>query len=707
MKVYLKQPNYLHKRGDKEENEDFIFPIPGDVSAESRLFIVADGDKGSSKGTQSHGGVAAQSVAMGFANQFLNLLKEGDADQAFLESSLTYVQGTLLSYFGKRSEYEGSKASFCLLHFGSNKASLAWVGESQVYYYNSKHNTIHSSSQWEADMENPQRSAWIDGRSPVQVRHKYFALEDLNNDDVFFLASGGLSNHLDPASLKSIFHNVNVAKGGPEKMLAEIEDLILPDQQKEDQSCYLVSIAAVGIGAKPEAATAEAASASGNSTPLTEPAPGRDRLARSLGWIFGGSLLVLLISLVVVAALEKNSNPFKNLVKQSSEHLQAGREANLDQDFGKGKDEFDMALHLLDSASQLATKPAELDQIDSIRKEIHAYLAISPASIDLNEIPLDQLTLTAEEYVNEGKEFFDKGNIISAYHSFRNAQRLMEAGKSGDTKLPADLVAETFIRLANQLYLQPNRDCQVVNQVYDRGFQLYPAASNEGVTLPEWVQTARINQGSCTAILAELQRRTGDSTVVPANKPADQPVASASNQRSRSLAPASSSSTSGQPASPRTSSPATSNSRLAAPTSSAAPAVRSATTTATAAQKKALSEGMRLYEEAKAKNSPYLFKASAQQFEKAGPALDGPGAYLLAYLYHQGVGVQANSTKALQYAKQSALQQWAAGEYLYGFLLLERQNRRDTLTAISSLKLSANQLYVDAVRKLQDLGVSP
>ncbi|MEL6652889.1 MAG: hypothetical protein AAFQ87_18970, partial [Bacteroidota bacterium] len=83
--------------------------------------------------------------------------------------------------------------------------------------------------------------------------------------------------------------------------------------------------------------------------------------------------------------------------------------------------------------------------------------------------------------------------------------------------------------------------------------------------------------------------------------------------------------------------------------------------------------------------------------------LDGPGSYMLAYMFHMGLGVAKDEAKALQYAQKSALKNWPAGHFLYAHLLLARANPRDTLTAKASLERAASQNYPDAIYRLQQL----
>ena len=108
MKLNIQQPQYLYEAGNQPENEDFIFPIEGKADPNSRLFIVCDGDKGSSKSKTDHGGIASQLLAMTISSQFSNLVKTGDADQELVEKIVRYANDSLAKYLVHHPDSEGS-----------------------------------------------------------------------------------------------------------------------------------------------------------------------------------------------------------------------------------------------------------------------------------------------------------------------------------------------------------------------------------------------------------------------------------------------------------------------------------------------------------------------------------------------------------------------------------------------------------------------
>ena len=316
MKLLLKQPIFLHEKGLKEDNEDFVYPIAGEVTPESRLFIVSDGDKGSSINRNDHGGSASQIVAMSIATHFMNVLKEGDADQSHLDKAVAQAQDSLLNYLVRNSDSGGISASFSLVHLGSTRVTLAWVGDSRVYHYNSNLKTISGSDQWEQDMENPAPHARLKGhnKDEIKVRLRSIPIEDLHPGDFFFLATSGMDQEAHPASLKAVFSNSK--DSAPEAIMEEIHNLVVNGLAKENHSAYLIPIESIKTdqGREPVAATVAAASSA--TTTDTDAKSSRDlteNMSRYLGWGIGGAFGLAILALILVAIIQSRDNPFEKL----------------------------------------------------------------------------------------------------------------------------------------------------------------------------------------------------------------------------------------------------------------------------------------------------------------------------------------------------------------------------------------------------------
>ena len=123
----------------------------------------------------------------------------------------------------------------------------------------------------------------------------------------------------------------------------------------------------------------------------------------------------------------------------------------------------------------------------------------------------------------------------------------------------------------------------------------------------------------------------------------------------------------------------------------------------TAEQLGYLKKGKTLFEKVRQSQSVYEERKAAEYLQKAGPALDGQGYYMLANIYRRNQGVKKDPAKALAYAQKSALAGYPSGHYYYAILLLNHHNKVDSLTAKRSLNTAASKGHFDASNKLYEL----
>ena len=72
MKIQITQPVALYEKGEKEWNEDFIFPLFNEATLDEKLYIICDGEGGKDAGY-----VASKLVALSFAKYFTSTPPEG------------------------------------------------------------------------------------------------------------------------------------------------------------------------------------------------------------------------------------------------------------------------------------------------------------------------------------------------------------------------------------------------------------------------------------------------------------------------------------------------------------------------------------------------------------------------------------------------------------------------------------------------------
>ncbi len=125
--------------------------------------------------------------------------------------------------------------------------------------------------------------------------------------------------------------------------------------------------------------------------------------------------------------------------------------------------------------------------------------------------------------------------------------------------------------------------------------------------------------------------------------------------------------------------------------------------TGTPEELKALEKGKALFEKSRKTGSLYEAQKAAEYLTAANKARDGEANYMLAYLCHTGEGVIQDDPLAMALAKESALQGYAGGHYLYASLLLQNKNKVDSVTAKQSLNIAATKGFPAATDKLREL----
>ena len=685
MKISIKQPVALHEKGGKEVNEDFIFPLQGQANIEEKLFIISDGEGGANVGD-----VASKLVALSFAKFFASTPPKGDITQEYLQKALSTAEQALSAYKEAHPESAEMATSLAMLHLGSNQVSIAWVGSSYVFHYDRSNKKLTSFS---GNKENLIKGS----ESPVNVELATIPISDIHPSDYFFLASDGILEQVDNHTLETIFENDENPE--PKLLLNEINNLSQSFTQ-DNYSCYLVQVEKVGepvhAGA-PIGATTGNGAATETQEQSTEPDDedyGDKNAALMRNLAFGA--IVLLILCLIAVAWWTTTRP------KIYDDLMARGDANLD------AKKYELAISQFDSAI-VATKDEGQITVATTRKA--KAIALRDQALDEDD-PLESLTESAEIYNENGNEFFKLGNYEQAVRSYRNAERVKERDGEKLPDIPQDKMVAAYLHLADNLYEGENQNCNRAVSIYEKAFKILESPEVAAID-EEQVKRARERFTECTDLIAQGKANTEpveDKPAITQAKPEtektpppattnDNSTTNEDNQPSTTRRVAEDNNTKTKTRS------IDSNQTATQPEATRRTGINSTTVSPEKAAEleKFLATGKRLFVKARNSESGFEYRKSADNLESSMPNLDGPGAYMLAFMYHSGLGVDKDETKALKYAQISALRGWAAGQYLYGHILLLRKYPRDTVTAKQSLNKAADQNYLDAINRLQEL----
>lgn len=677
MKIQITTPLSIHEKGGRLQFEDYLFPEPGKAGPDDRLFIVADAGPG------ELGRIGAELAAQNFAEYFEILPPADDVDEAYMEQALTWVEESISTYIQGNPDTKGLSTTLSLVHIGPKVITIAWIGDSRVYYYDSKKKKLEVTEDHSVINDLIQRGkiqpedaathkdryrllrAIQGSENPTQIDTRFIPISQLNPGDYFLVCSDGLLESLNNQDILTLFDNIAT----PSQIIAEIA--ALSQSNRDNYSCYLIPVRemeslSTGAAASATPLSQEAAPA-GEST-AQETTPPSSILEQSEG-LFAKDLVVyslvgtlaLVLIFLVYWALQGNNSSYEELMSRGNESMK--------------QNSFGLATAQYDSAYQHAGTATEKDRTLRLKeKAARSQYLVQIAELDtLGTYPayMKAIDLTAyaiEHFGDEGDTLYKLSKrldqqiaVISPEMAFpqllAEATRLCTEGESE--------IAETYFSEADK---------------FDEALKQERALSDaKKACIDAYAKAAAAEQ----------------------EKNAEQPVSEVSDAGnetvSRSIEPR-------QPNGSATTGSSTPGVNTSVSSEGTEPVVAESSAAAgapTAGQLAELQKGKSLYEKATGSQSSYEYRKAAEYLQNAGPALDEEGYYLLAQLYQKGLGVRQDLKKGLEYARQSALKGSGDGHFLYAHLLLLRLNPGDSLTAKKSLRIAVEKGSKEAELRLR------
>lgn len=693
MKIQIKRPVALHEAGGKSLNEDFIWPTKDKASVEEELFIVCDGEGGPNAGEN-----ASKLIGLSFAKFYASTPPVENTQKAYLEAALMKAEAALTAYKEDHEDKKQMKATLSLLHFGKSEVCLAWVGDSQAYYYSHGKSELIGSNNSGPGAEDDE---FIEGsHKPATINCVNISYDDISEKDYFFLGSKGIAEQVGSTTLSAMFSAKN--KPEPEFIAGEINSLS-EGFTKDNYSCYLIQVDNV-VGNMVVTEAGEALHVVDAKTePVKEMAAATMTASENIYeekgngnfWtnVVIGVLAVAFVWVLVALWVGNRENKYEKYMANAEQLISQ-------KNYHNALDQIDSALNHIDReiASNSMTRSEAASMIAEANKrktEIRTLIARN-SGVE-RRFDLASLESTPEEYLEWAHEAMRLKNYQLALDNYEKAK--IKRGEAAEPSIPQDSLALAYLMLGNELFDADDRDCNKVLAYFNKAFTYTDSKIlDQGNSI--YTQSLR-RSGSCNLALG---RTAGDPNQIAQNSRGLDlnPDANKKTAEPKKEAKKTPPKTQTQPKNQGASRSGEDNSsKRLAPTSG----INSTNLSPEdeSRMRKALSDGKRFYSQAKSQDSDYLYRQSAIQLEQAATVLDGSGAYLLAYVYHMGLGVDVDNTKALKFAQKAALKNWPAGHYLYAHLLLLRNNPRDTITARQSLNRAAELNYLDAFKRLEEL----
>lgn len=277
------------QRTDAEGNphqEDALFPLPGNMTPESRLFVLCDG-----MGGHDAGEIASATVCDAMASTIGRLCPDPDA--AFTDDILRQAINDAFDALDSRDTHAAKKmgTTMTMLRLHPAGATIAHIGDSRVYHIRpgvdgdstrilfetSDHSLVNDLLRIgeltpEQARDFPQKNVLTRAMQPhMQPRSRadVYHTRDIRPGDLFFLCSDGMLEQMTDDDLKSVFSDVH-GEADADKVAALID---MTAKNRDNHTAIIVRIndvvhTAADVVAKP----AQSAKPADSLQPATAPA---------------------------------------------------------------------------------------------------------------------------------------------------------------------------------------------------------------------------------------------------------------------------------------------------------------------------------------------------------------------------------------------------------------------------------------------------
>lgn len=249
MRITIFPPVAISETGGRQNNEDAVYPSPGQASVSDRLFMVCDGMGGLSEGEQASS-LTTSAIRSFFAQH------PGPATFALVSMAVQEAEKALEAYQRTTSAPGKMGTTLTLLHLHQKGATVAHVGDSRIYHCRGNNILYRSTDhklvdEWvkagilnpEQAMDHPQRNVItraIQGRPLTPAQADVSMLTDLRRGDYFFLCSDGIIEQLTDDALTAI-----LAEQVSDEVKMNKINAVCKGRTADNYSAYLIHLQAV------------------------------------------------------------------------------------------------------------------------------------------------------------------------------------------------------------------------------------------------------------------------------------------------------------------------------------------------------------------------------------------------------------------------------------------------------------------------------
>lgn len=256
MKITIKQPLSFSEIGRKDNQEDFLWPLPNAVTVDDRVFLMCDG-----MGGHDNGELASKTAATALGKYLTSHPSpNGIVTKAMFEQALAYGYDELDKVDNGAVKKMGTTMTCLVLHRGG--ALVAHIGDSRVYhirpsladehgrsgiiYQSADHSLVNDllrsgeiTEEEAADF--PQKNVITRAMQPhLERRYKadILNIDDVQAGDYFFLCCDGVLEQLTNDTLGNILKNQTLDDNAKINAIKKVCD----GKTHDNYTCWLIPV---------------------------------------------------------------------------------------------------------------------------------------------------------------------------------------------------------------------------------------------------------------------------------------------------------------------------------------------------------------------------------------------------------------------------------------------------------------------------------
>lgn len=254
MKFQLYQPQAINELGNRTNQEDSVYPLMGEATAEHRVFVVCDGMGGLDKGE-----VASEAVskAIGHMAEVIHSAVPVFTDEDFCQC-LSKAYDALDAADVDNEASMGTTMTFLCFHSGG--CLVAHIGDSRIYHlrpslgpkkgilYRSGDHSLVQQLYEMGDISynemktSPRKNVIMKAMQPHQEQRTMATLahiSDVEPDDYFYLCTDGMLEEMEDEELMSIVASTDTDEQKRQRLID------VTGGNADNHSAYLIKVKAV------------------------------------------------------------------------------------------------------------------------------------------------------------------------------------------------------------------------------------------------------------------------------------------------------------------------------------------------------------------------------------------------------------------------------------------------------------------------------